>query len=188
MTTIVGIEYQGGVLIAGDRRACLGNQLETLDQPKVFRFNNAVIGVAGTLLVRQEIERALSDLAYIYKAKQQQPIVKIAHVIREVMSDATLTDLDRQAEFLVSIDGKLYVVTSDGAYLRATRGYAAIGSGAAYALGAIRGLHHAPDFDGCSDRACLIVALETAAEFDSGTGAPFDFLTLESQSEPEATT
>lgn len=174
MTTIVGIEYQGGVLIAGDRRACLGNQLETLDQPKVFRFSNALIGVAGTLLVRQQIEATFRNWNITPVTVQN-----VSYLIRETMTLYNMTDTDRQAEFLVAIDGKLYVVTSDGAYLRATRGYAAIGGGAAYALGIMA----YADRWGHAREHAVRRALEIAAEFDMTTAAPFDFLTLE----PEAT-
>jgi len=48
-TTIVALSYQGGVLIAGDRRATMGHLIASRDIEKVFVADEySVVGIAGT--------------------------------------------------------------------------------------------------------------------------------------------
>lgn len=184
MTTIIGITHKDGVLMAADRAAFLGTQRETLTEPKIIRFNNVLIGVAGTLLVFQRVKANIINppsyrgVNHVYK--------DIAEVSRNIATTMkTAPQHEQNAEFLVAIDGKLYTVLSDGTYLEAQRGYAAIGSGAAYALGALRVYGGDGDVKWSLTASQMRAekALETASEFDMGTGAPFDFITLETESE-----
>ena len=55
-TTIVAVEYSGGVLLAGDRRATMGNLIANRDMEKVFAADEyAVVGIAGTAGVAVEL-------------------------------------------------------------------------------------------------------------------------------------
>ncbi|MSY86995.1 MAG: proteasome subunit beta, partial [Actinobacteria bacterium] len=48
-TTIVALSYQGGVLMAGDRRATMGHLIASRDIEKVFVADEySVVGIAGT--------------------------------------------------------------------------------------------------------------------------------------------
>ena len=48
-TTIVALEFAGGVIMAGDRRSTMGNLIANRDMEKVFAADEyAVVGIAGT--------------------------------------------------------------------------------------------------------------------------------------------
>ena len=48
-TTIVAAVYSGGVVIAGDRRATMGNLIAQRDMEKVFVTDDySAVGIAGT--------------------------------------------------------------------------------------------------------------------------------------------
>ena len=48
-TTIVSLSYDGGVIMAGDRRATMGNFIANRDMEKVFAADGySVVGIAGT--------------------------------------------------------------------------------------------------------------------------------------------
>jgi proteasome beta subunit len=48
-TTIVALEFAGGVVMAGDRRSTMGNLIANRDMEKVFAADEyAVVGIAGT--------------------------------------------------------------------------------------------------------------------------------------------
>lgn len=49
-TTIVAASYKGGVVMAGDRRATVGNEIAQRDIEKVFEADEySIVGVAGVL-------------------------------------------------------------------------------------------------------------------------------------------
>lgn len=180
MTTIIGITHPTGVLMAADRAALLGTQRETLTEPKIIQFNNVLIGVAGTLLVRQALEAYLKDPWFRHR---DMTIGQASGIISVVVQKRLVGQLDGIApEFLVAVRGKLYTVLSDGTYLEAQRGYAAIGSGADYALGALRVYSGDGVWSLTTSQMRAEKALEIAAEFDSGTAAPFDFIGLGNES------
>ena len=57
-TTIVALTYQGGVLMAGDRRATMGNLIAQRDIEKVFAADDyCMVGIAGTAGIAIEIVR-----------------------------------------------------------------------------------------------------------------------------------
>mgnify|MGYP003381524071 FL=1 len=48
-TTIVSLTYDGGVVMAGDRRATMGNLIANRDMDKVFATDEfSLVGIAGT--------------------------------------------------------------------------------------------------------------------------------------------
>src|SRR5579863_5270936 len=57
-TTIVAVACEGGVVMAGDRRATAGNLISKRDVDKVFRADEfSAIAIAGTLAVALELVR-----------------------------------------------------------------------------------------------------------------------------------
>ena len=53
-TTIVALTFRGGVLVAGDRRATMGNLIAQRDMEKVFVVDDySAVGVAGSAGGRQ---------------------------------------------------------------------------------------------------------------------------------------
>ena len=57
-TTIVAVTFEGGVLMAGDRRATMGNLIASRDIEKVFAADAySVIGIAGAAGIAIEMVR-----------------------------------------------------------------------------------------------------------------------------------
>ena len=57
-TTIVAVTCEGGVVMAGDRRATAGNMISKRDVEKVFRADEySAIAIAGTLATALELVR-----------------------------------------------------------------------------------------------------------------------------------
>ena len=57
-TTIVAVACEGGVVMAGDRRATAGNMISKRDVEKVFRADEySAIAIAGTLALSLELVR-----------------------------------------------------------------------------------------------------------------------------------
>lgn len=57
-TTIVALTYAGGVLVAGDRRATMGNLIASHDLRKVFAADDySAVGIAGTAGIAIELVR-----------------------------------------------------------------------------------------------------------------------------------
>ena len=57
-TTIVSLTFDGGVVMAGDRRATMGNVIAQRDVQKVFEADShSVVGIAGTACIAVELVR-----------------------------------------------------------------------------------------------------------------------------------
>ena len=57
-TTIVAVAFEGGVLMAGDRRATMGNVIANRDMEKVFDTDEfSLVGIAGTAGLAVELVR-----------------------------------------------------------------------------------------------------------------------------------
>lgn len=75
---------------------------------------------------------------------------------------------ERGEPFLVSFQGKLYEVEDEFAVIRSTRGYASVGSGRKYALGALAVLDATTPVE-----KRIRMALQAAATHDAGVAGPF---------------
>lgn len=75
--------------------------------------------------------------------------------------------------FLVAFRGNLYYVSPDFAMDEWVDGYAAIGSGSAYALGSLYSTKNM-----CDSETRLKLALEAAGKFDEGVSPPFEVLSI----------
>ena len=66
-TTIVSLVFDGGVVMAGDRRATMGNVIAQKDIQKVFEADShSVIGIAGTAGIAVELFRLFQVALYHY--------------------------------------------------------------------------------------------------------------------------
>jgi proteasome beta subunit len=60
-TTIVAVQFPGGVVMAGDRRATVGSMIASRQMEKVFPADeSSAIGIAGTAGLAIELVRLLS--------------------------------------------------------------------------------------------------------------------------------
>ncbi|XVS67244.1 proteasome subunit beta [Actinosynnema sp. CA-299493] len=184
-TTIVALTFKGGVVIAGDRRATMGNVIAQRDMKKVFiTDDHSAVGIAGTAGIAVEIVRLYAvelrhyekiegvSLSLDGKANRLSAMIKgnldaalagLAVVPLFAGFDTAAPDPDRAGRIIS------YDVT--GGRYEESQGYQAVGSGSLFAKSAIKKLYD-PDADAEAATRTAIEALYDAADDDSGTGGP----------------
>jgi proteasome beta subunit len=184
-TTIVALTFKGGVVIAGDRRATMGNVIAQRDMKKVFITDDySAVGIAGTAGIAVEIVRLYAvelrhyekiegvSLSLDGKANRLSAMIKgnldaalagLAVVPLFAGFDTDEADTERAGR-IVSYD------VTGGRY-EESQGYQAVGSGSLFAKSAMKKLYD-PDADAELATRTAIEALYDAADDDSGTGGP----------------
>ena len=179
-TTIVTLLYDGGVLMAGDRRATMGNVIANRDMEKVFAADEySVVGIAGTAGIAIELVR-LYQVELEHYEKIEGAIMslegkanRLASMIRGNLGLAMqgLTVVPTYAGFdLDSATGRIYSYdVTGGCYVEG--GHHSTGSGSVFARGALKKLWR-PGLDEQQAVSVAIEALYDAADDDSATGGP----------------
>jgi proteasome beta subunit len=179
-TTIVSLLFDGGVVMAGDRRATMGNVIANRDMEKVFAADDySVVGIAGTAGIAIELVR-LYQVELEHYEKIEGAIMslegkanRLASMIRGNLALAMqgLTVVPTYAGFdLESATGRIYSYdVTGGCYVEG--GHHSTGSGSVFARGALKKLWR----PGLEEQAAVSVAIEAlydAADDDSATGGP----------------
>ena len=166
MTVVVGVVELDRVYLGADSAVTAGDDVAVLARPKVRRRGGILLGACGDMsavgavLDRLEVPRYDGGDLGAYMAQRLHP------ALREC-----LRGLGRghEAEVLVAAGGQLASLDHDGAIIVHARPYAAVGSGAPYALGAC---YHRR---GHGSR-LVRVAIEAAAEHCASVRAPLQVL------------
>jgi len=179
-TTIVSVTYTDGVVLAGDRRATMGNLIAHREIEKVFPADEySAVGIAGTAglaveLVRlfqvelehyEKIEGALLSL----DGKANRLATMIRNNLGLAMQGLAVVplfvgyDLDRDTGRIFSFD------VTGGRYEE--RDHHSVGSGALFARGSLK-KRWRPGLDAAGAVAVAVEALYDAADDDSATGGP----------------
>lgn len=181
-TTIVALSYAGGVVIAGDRRATLGNYIANRDMEKVFVTDeHSAIGIAGTAGVAIEIVKLYQvELEHYEKIEGtllslEGKANRLAAMIRGNLGNA-LRGLAVVPMFVGydldpgSVGGRIFSYDVTGGCYE-ERHHHSIGSGSVFARGALKKLWR-PGLDETAALSAAIEALYDAADDDSATGGP----------------
>jgi len=179
-TTIVSLLHEGGVVMAGDRRATMGSVIANRDMEKVFAADSySVVGIAGTAGIAIELVR-LYQVELEHYEKIEGAIMslegkanRLASMIRGnlglAMQGLTVVPIYAGYDLNEGV-GRIYSYdVTGGCYLEG--GHHSTGSGSLFARGALKKLWH----PGLSEQAAVSVALEAlydAADDDSATGGP----------------
>jgi len=177
-TTIVSLLFDGGVVMAGDRRATMGNVIANRDMEKVFAADDySVVGIAGTAGIAIELVR-LYQVELEHYEKIEGAIMslegkanRLASMIRGNLSLAMqgLTVVPTYAGFdLESATGRIYSYdVTGGCYIEG--GHHSTGSGSVFARGALKKLWR-PGLEEQQAVSVAIEALYDAADDDSAAG------------------
>ncbi|HOF63211.1 MAG TPA: proteasome subunit beta [Dermatophilaceae bacterium] len=179
-TTIVAAEFAGGVVMAGDRRATMGNVIASRVIEKVFATDEySVVGIAGTAGLAIEVVR-LYQVELEHYEKIEGAIMSIegkanrlATMIRGNLAMAMqgLTVLPVFAGFdLDDRRGRIYSYDVTGGCYE-EHDHHSIGSGSVFARGSLKKTWHPGMTEAAAVAACL-EALYDAADDDSATGGP----------------
>ena len=179
-TTIVTVEYAGGVLMAGDRRATMGNLIANRDMEKVFAADEyAVVGIAGTAGLAVELVRLYQvELEHYEKIEGalmslEGKANRLATMIRGNLGNAMqgLTVVPLFAGFdLEDRLGRIYSYDVTGGCYR-EHDHHSIGSGSLFARGSLKKLWR-PGLSEADAVRIAVEALYDAADDDSATGGP----------------
>ncbi|MDT0442919.1 MULTISPECIES: proteasome subunit beta [unclassified Streptomyces] len=179
-TTIVAAVFAGGVVLAGDRRATMGNMIAQRDVEKVFPTDEfSAVGIAGTAGLAVEMVRLFQlELEHFEKVEGhvlslEGKANRLSTMIRGNLGMAMQGlavvpmfagyDLDRRRGRIFSYD-----VTGGRSE---ELGFAAVGSGSVFARGSLKKLHR-EDLGEQETTTAVVQALYDAADEDSATGGP----------------
>jgi proteasome beta subunit len=182
-TTVLALAFRDGVLIAGDRRATMGNLIAQRDLEKVHPADDhtavafaGTVGLALDMVKLYQVELAhfekIEGTAMTLNAKARRLAGMIRQNLGQAMQglavvplltgyDASAPEGERGRIFSFDVAGGLYE----------KRDFHAEGSGSPYARGALKKLFR----KGMDRRAAALAALHAlwdAADDDSATGGP----------------
>ena len=179
-TTIVVAAFDGGVVMAGDRRATMGNLIAQRDIEKVFGADEySIIGIAGVAGIAIELVRLFQVELQHYEKVEGLPLSLDGKANR--LGALVRGNLDQAMAGLAVIpmlagwdiqrrQGRIFSYDATGGRYEET-GFHAIGSGAAFARGSLKKTHR-PGLGEDAAIAAAIRSLYDAADDDSATGGP----------------
>jgi proteasome beta subunit len=179
-TTIVAAVCDGGVVLAGDRRATLGNMIAQRDVQKVFRTDEySGMGYAGTGSIGIEFTRLFQVELEHYEKMEGRSLSlegkanRLASMVRGNLGAAMQGFV--VVPLFVGYDeengqGRIFSYDVAGGPYEEQRFYS-IGSGSLFARGALKKLYADGMSAGDVVLAC-VQALYDAADDDSATGGP----------------
>jgi len=179
-TTIVAASFPGGVVMAGDRRATMGNIIAQRDIQKVFPADEySCVGIAGTAGLAVEMVRLFqTELEHYEKIEgitlsMDGKANRLAALIRANLGMAMqgLAVVPLFAGYdLTTEQGRIFSYDVTGGRYEETA-FHAVGSGSLFARGSLKKLYQEDlDENGCVT--AVLQALYDAADDDSATGGP----------------
>ncbi|WP_183098345.1 proteasome subunit beta [Nocardioides pelophilus] len=179
-TTIVAATFPGGLVMAGDRRATMGNVIAQRDIEKVFPADEySVVGIAGTAGLAVEMVR-LFQVELEHYEKIEGSILsldgkanRLSALIRANLGMAMqgLAVVPMFAGFDLDLGiGRIFGYDVTGGR-HEERHFFTVGSGSLFARGAMKKLYR----EDLSETECVTLAVQAlydAADDDSATGGP----------------
>jgi proteasome beta subunit len=179
-TTIVAATYDGGVVMAGDRRATMGNVIAQRDIEKVFPADEySAVGIAGTAGLAVELVRLFQTELEHYEKIEGTTLSmdgkanRLAALIRAnlgmAMQGLAVVPLFAGYDLTVG-QGRIFSYDLTGGRYEETA-FHAVGSGSLFARGSLKKLYR----EDLTAEQCAIAAIQAlydAADDDSATGGP----------------
>jgi proteasome beta subunit len=179
-TTIVTLTYAGGIVMAGDRRATMGNLIANRDMEKVFATDEySLVGIAGTAGLAIELVRLFQvELEHYEKIEGtlmslEGKANRLASMIRGnlgmAMQGLSVVPLFAGFDAGTGIGRIFSYDVTGGCYEE--HDHHSVGSGSLFARGALKKVYRR---GGTLDDAVrnAVEALYDAADDDSATGGP----------------
>jgi proteasome beta subunit len=179
-TTIVAATFPGGVVMAGDRRATMGNVIAQRDIEKVFPADEySCVGIAGTAGLAVEMVRLFQTELEHYEKIEGTTLSmdgkanRLAALVRGSLGMAMqglavvplFAGYDHTQE-----QGRIFSYDVTGGRYEETA-FHSVGSGSLFARGSLKKLYREDlDVEGCVT--AVVQALYDAADDDSATGGP----------------
>jgi proteasome beta subunit len=179
-TTIVAATFDGGVILAGDRRATMGNIIAQRDIEKVFPADEfSAVGIAGTAGLAVEMVKLFqlelehyekiegATLSLEGKANRLSTMIRgnLSMALQGLAVVPLFAGYDTERE-----KGRIFSYDVTGGRSE-EHGFSATGSGSVFARGALKKLYRS-DLTENQLATAVIQALYDAADDDSATGGP----------------
>lgn len=168
MTTIVGVEHvwgctlmADGMTTGGDNRRYAGQGMEKIVKRGEYLLAPGGAGAACDAVAAWLPPPAQRKVDVKWMRSEFVPAMRAA--LREQGIELTGKE-EPGLEVLVAVHGRIYLIASDGTILTHQSGFMALGTGAAYAIGAL--------WHGATPRQ----AMETAIAEDANTGYPIQVM------------
>ena len=179
-TTIVALSFPHGVVMAGDRRATMGNYIAQRDIEKVFHADDySCVGIAGTAGIAIEMVRLFQvELEHYEKIEGatlslEGKANRLAQMIRGNLGMAMqgLAVVPLFAGYDIDTDeGRIFSYDITGGRYEEHK-FHSVGSGSLFARGALKKLWQ-EDLTPEDSVLCAVHSLYDAADEDSATGGP----------------
>ncbi|HUI00226.1 MAG TPA: proteasome subunit beta [Nitrososphaerales archaeon] len=178
--TAVGITYKDGLILGAERRITLGNMVVSKSGRKVFRVTETVGAVcAGMIADMQNLVKEVGVYAKLKELEAKRPLkaAAVAKLTSVIMFERRYSPLLTQV-ILGGMDGKPKVWVLDPLGSLITDEYAAVGTGAEMATGAIEA-GYAPGMSSKDARDLAVASIRAAIERDAMSGNGIDLLTMD---------
>jgi proteasome beta subunit len=179
-TTIVALTFPGGVVMAGDRRATMGNYIAQRDIEKVFHADEySCVGIAGAAGIAIEMVRLFQVELEHYE--------KVEGIVLSLDGKANRLSTMIRGNLAMALQGIAVVPLFAGYDLETAHGrifsydviggryeehaFHSVGSGSLFARGALKKLFR-DDLTATDGVQVVVQALYDAADDDSATGGP----------------
>jgi proteasome beta subunit len=183
-TTVVAIVHSTGVVMAGDRRATMGNLIAQRDMEKVFEADEfSAVAIAGTAGIAVEMVRLFqvelehyekiegTTLSLDGKANRLSLLIRnnLPMAMQGLAVVPLLAGYDLEADDPAKAGRIFSYDVTGGRYEE--HSFHSVGSGSVFARGALKKLYR-DDFTEADAVLAVIHALYDAADDDSATGGP----------------
>lgn len=179
-TTIVAATFDGGVVMAGDRRATMGNVIAQRDIQKVFQTDEySCVGIAGTAGLAVEMTRLFQVELEHYEKIEGMVLStdgkanRLATLIRAnlgmAMQGLVVVPLFAAYDQSAGV-GRIFAFDVTG-NRNEERSFHSVGSGSTFARGSLKKLYR-EDLTEAQAVTATIQALYDAADDDTATGGP----------------
>jgi proteasome beta subunit len=179
-TTIVAATFPGGVVVAGDRRATMGNMIAQRDIEKVFAADEfSIIGIAGAAGIAVEMVGLFQVELEHYEKIEGAPLSLVGKANRLATMIRQNLGLALQGLVVVPLfagwdettgEGRIFSYDATGGRYE-EHAFFSVGSGSVFARGSLKKLYR-PDLNPANAAMAVVQALYDAADDDSATGGP----------------
>ena len=179
-TTIVAVEFAGGVVMGGDRRATMGSMIANREIEKVFGTDEySCVGIAGAAGLAVELVKLFQVELEHYEKIEGTLLSVEGKANRLAMMIRGNLGLTMQGLAVVPLfagydvedgDGRIYSYDVTGGCYREHHHHS-VGSGSLFARGSMKKLWR-PGLDASMAVRIAVEALYDAADDDSATGGP----------------
>ena len=181
-TTVLALEFNDGVVVAGDRRMTAGNLIRQRDTTKVFPADRhsavAIAGAAGPALqmvklfqLQLEYYQKLQDRPLSLEGKANQLATMVQQNLPQAMQGLAVVPLFAGYEPNTAQVGLFEYDVTGGRYEKKDYGYAISGSGSMHA-GTVLNIRADRTMPVAGALDVTAHALTQAAQFDSATAGP----------------